>query len=46
MIIVKTDGIEIRFEDAIEALVFDERDKDKPTFHGAPMKAVDIVAEF
>ena len=46
MIIVKTDGIEIRFEDAIEAFVFDEKDKDKPTFHGAPMKAVDIVAEF
>ncbi len=46
MIIVETDGIEIRFEDAIEAFVFDEKDKRKPTFHGAPMKAVDIVAEF
>lgn len=46
MIVVEADGIEIRFEDAIEAFVFDEKDKTKSTFHGAPMKAVDIIAEF
>ncbi len=46
MKIVQADGFEFRFEDALEAFVFDEKDSTKPTFHGAPMKAVDIVAEF
>ena len=46
MKIVETDGFEFRFTDALDAFVFDEIDKTKPTFHGAPMKAVDIVAEF
>jgi hypothetical protein len=46
MIVVKTDGFEFRFEDAIDAFVFDETDKTKSTFHGVPMKCVDIVAEF
>jgi hypothetical protein len=46
MKIVKADGFEFRFEDALDAFVFDETDSAKPTFHGAPMKGVDIVAEF
>lgn len=46
MKIVVADGFEFRFSDAIEAYVFDEKDSNKPTFHGAPMKGVDIVAEF
>ena len=46
MKVVQTDGFEFRFEDALEAFVFDEKDPEKPTFHGAPMKSVDIVAEF
>jgi hypothetical protein len=44
--IVRTSGFEFQFPDAIDAFVFDETDKSKPTFHGAPMKAVDIIAEF
>jgi hypothetical protein len=46
MKVVEADGFEFRFEDALDAFVFDETDKTKPTFHGAPMKGVDIVAEF
>lgn len=46
MKIVEADGFEFRFEDALDAFVFDEKDSTKPTFHGAPMKGVDIVAEF
>lgn len=46
MKVVETDGFEFRFEGALDAFVFDEKDPAKPTFHGAPMKAVDIVAEF
>lgn len=46
MIKVEADGFEFQFEDALEAFVFDEKDKAKVTFHGAPMKGVDIVAEF
>jgi len=46
MKIVKTDGFEFCFTDALDAFVFDESDKTKPRFHGVPMKAVDIVAEF
>ena len=46
MKIVEVDGFEFRFTDAIDAFVFDETDNTKPTFHGAPMKGVDIVAEF
>ncbi|PKL50475.1 MAG: hypothetical protein CVV42_02975 [Candidatus Riflebacteria bacterium HGW-Riflebacteria-2] len=46
MKVVEADGFEFRFTDALEAFVFDEKDKTKPTFHGAPMKGVDIVAEF
>jgi hypothetical protein len=46
MKVVEADGFEFRFEDAIDAFVFDEADRTKTTFHGAPMKGVDIVAEF
>ena len=46
MKIVTTDGFAFRFEDAMDAFVFDEKDPASPAFHGAPMKAVDIVAEF
>ena len=46
MKVVQTDGFEFRFENALDAFVFDETDPEKPTFHGAPMKGVDIVAEF
>lgn len=46
MRIVEADGFEFRFEDALDAFVFDEKDSTKSTFHGAPMKGVDIVAEF
>lgn len=46
MMQVETDGFSFNFTDAIDAFVFDETDKTKATFHGLPMKAVDIVAEF
>lgn len=46
MTVVIADGFEFRFSDALDAYVFDEKDSSKPTFHGAPMKGVDIVAEF
>lgn len=43
---VDADGFSIDFTDALQAFVFDEKDKNNPMFHGVPMKAVDIVAEF
>lgn len=43
---VDTDGFSFDFTDALQAFIFDEKDRDKPTYHGQPMKAVDIVAEF
>lgn len=43
---VVADGLEFHFTDALDAFVFDETDTTKETFHGAPMKAVDIVADF
>ncbi len=43
---IVADGFEFQFTDALDAFVFDEKDAGKRTFHGAPMKAVDIVAEF
>ena len=39
------DGYTFDFTDAINAFVFDEKDTTKNTFHGQPMKAVDIVVE-
>ncbi|MER9202957.1 hypothetical protein NKH74_27840 [Mesorhizobium sp. M0933] len=43
---VRADGFDFCFTDAIDAFVFDEKDSAKQTYHGAPMKGVDIVAEF
>ena len=43
---VTTDGFSFNFTGALDAFVFDETDQTKPTYHGLPMKAVDIVAEF
>lgn len=40
------DGFTFDFTDALDAFIFDEKDKSKATYHGQPMKAVDIVAEF
>ncbi len=42
---ITVDGYSFDFTDAIDAFVFDERDSSKPTFHGVPMKAVDLVVE-
>jgi len=39
------DGFSFDFTDALDAFVFDEKDRSKPTYHGQPMKAVDIVVE-
>lgn len=44
--IINSDGFSFDFTDAINAFVFDETDRTRPTYHGQPMKAVDIVAEF
>jgi hypothetical protein len=43
--IVDSDGYRFDFQDAIAAFKFDEKDPTSPTFHGAPMKAVDVIAE-
>ncbi len=40
------DGFSFDFTDALDAFVFDEKNSSNPHFHGQPMKAVDIVAEF
>lgn len=37
---------EFDFPEARTLYKFDERDKLSPTFHGAPMQAVDVMAEF
>lgn len=42
---IDADGFSFDFTDAIHVFVFDEKDKSKATYHGLPMKAVDIVAE-
>ena len=39
------DGFSFDFSDALDAFVFDEKDRSKPTFHGQPMKAIDIIVE-
>ncbi len=46
MKIVEVGGFEFCFEDSLDTFVFDETDRSKPTFHGVPMKSVDILAEF
>lgn len=43
---LEVDGFSFDFTDALDAFVFDETDKTKSTYHGQPMKAVDIIAEF
>jgi len=44
--IIQADGYQFDFTDAVDVFVFDEKDKSKPTYHGLPMKGVDIVAVF
>ena len=44
--IVEADGFSFNFDGAVTAFIFDEENKEKPTYHGQPMKAVDIVVEF
>jgi hypothetical protein len=39
------DGFSFDFTDALDVFRFDEKDKTKATFHGLPMKAVDIIVE-
>jgi len=43
---LEVDGYVFNFPAAIALFKFDETDKTKPMFHGAPMKGVDLVAEF
>jgi hypothetical protein len=45
MKLANVDGFSFDFTDALDAFVFDEKDKTKTTFHGLPMKAVDIIVE-
>lgn len=44
---VRADGFEFEFPGALDAFVFDEKDKAQPRFHGLShaMKAVDLVVE-
>ncbi|MBF0234084.1 MAG: hypothetical protein HQK65_13760, partial [Desulfamplus sp.] len=44
---VSADGFEFDFTDAINAFVFDEKDKNLPNYHGLShaMKAVDLIVE-
>ena len=44
---VKADGFEFEFPEALEAYVFDEKDKAAARYHGLShaMKAVDLVVE-
>ena len=44
--IIEAGGFSFDFPDALDVFIFDEEDKSKPTYHGMPMKAVDVVAEF
>ncbi len=44
---LSVDGFDFDFLEALDAFVFDETDKTKPTYHGLShaMKAVDIIVE-
>ena len=44
--IVEADGFSFDFKGAMNAFVFDEKDRSKQSFHWTQLKAVDIVAEF
>ncbi len=41
--IIEADGFSFDFTDAIDAFIFDEKDKTSPHYHGLPMKGVDII---
>ena len=43
---VSADGFSFNFTNALNAFKFDEKNPKEPTFHGVPMKAVDVVVEF
>ncbi|NLK49085.1 MAG: hypothetical protein GX294_00375 [Candidatus Cloacimonetes bacterium] len=43
---VPCDGYIFDFPNALNAFKFDSTDKNDPYFHGAPMKAVDMIVEF
>ncbi|MCH5276202.1 MAG: hypothetical protein J1E80_00035 [Desulfovibrionaceae bacterium] len=43
---INADGYLFEFPDALDVFIFDEKDKSKRTYHGVPMKAVDVIAEF
>lgn len=43
---VDSDGYQFTFSDSLTAFKFDSIDKNDPNYHGAPMKAVDVIAEF
>lgn len=42
---IATDGWEFDFTDAINVFKFDNQDRNDLMYHGAPMKAVDIIVE-
>lgn len=44
---IECDGFEFDFSDAKDLFIFDEKDKDRPNFHGLShaMKSVDLIAE-
>ena len=46
MKLVNIDGYTFDFPDAVTAFKFDENNPAKITYHGLPMKAVDIIVEF
>lgn len=43
---VECDGYRFKFPGALAAFKFDSTEPDDPYYHGVPMKAVDVVAEF
>lgn len=42
---ITTDGWEFDFTDAVNVFKFDNQDRNAPMYHGAPMKAIDIIVE-
>ena len=43
---LREERVRLDFPNALALYKFDERERLSPTFHGAPMKAVDVLAEF